>query len=148
MCIRDRDNTMFDVLLYQNDGDYYNKNQTQTLFDSDAALKAFTQWTEFYSKYSLPLTYDFYNRFRSGEMPLGFADYSVYNQLSVAAPEIDGLWEMLPMPGTVQKDGTVNDTISGGVSGCIMLKKAKNKEAGYQFLDWFTSCLLYTSRCV
>lgn len=133
------DNTMFDVLLYQNDGDYYNKNQTQTLFDSDAALKAFTQWTEFYSKYSLPLTYDFYNRFRSGEMPLGFADYSVYNQLSVAAPEIDGLWEMLPMPGTVQKDGTVNDTISGGVSGCIMLKKAKNKEAGYQFLDWFTS---------
>lgn len=133
------DNTMFDILLYQNGGDYYNQTQTGTLFDSDAALKAFTQWTEFYRKYSLLLTYDFYNRFRSGEMPLGFADYSVYNQLSVAAPEIDGLWEMLPIPGTVQKDGTVNDTISGGVTGCIMLKKIKDKEAGYQFLNWFTS---------
>lgn len=49
-------------------------------------------WTRFYTDYSFPLTYDFYNRFRTGEMPLGLAPYSMYNTLSALAPELDGLW--------------------------------------------------------
>ena len=133
------DNTIFDTLLFQNNGCYYNEKQDQTMFDSEAALNAFTQWTEFYSKYSLLQTYDFYNRFRSGEMPLGIADYGMYNQLSVAAPEIEGLWEMTELPGTVQTDGSINNATTGNSTGCIMLKKIKNKEAGFRFLEWFTT---------
>ncbi|MHB1452956.1 MAG: extracellular solute-binding protein [Saccharofermentanales bacterium] len=133
------DNSIFDLLLYQNGGSYYNDDQSMTALDSEVALRAFKQWTDFYRKYSLPVSYDFYNRFRSGEMPLGISGYTMYNMLSVAAPEIEGLWEMVPVPGTPGVGGVVDNTTTGGVNGLLMLKGIRNKEAGYQFIDWFTS---------
>ncbi len=133
------DNSIFDMLLFQNGGQYYNSEFSKTELDKENALKAFKQWTEFYKKYSLPISYDFYNRFRSGEMPLGIAGYSIYNMLSVAAPEIEGLWAMVPVPGTLREDGSLNKTTTGGVTGLVMMKGIKNKAAGFRYIDWFTS---------
>lgn len=84
------------MLLMQNGGAVYNEALTATRLTEQAAVDAFTQWTEFYIKHSLPLTFDFFNRFRTGEMPIGIAAYTTYNQLTAAAPEIAGLWAMAP----------------------------------------------------
>lgn len=131
---------IFATLLYQNGGRYYNDDLSATEFDTPAASNAFTQWTEFYSMYGLPLTYDLYNRFRTGEMPLAIADYTFYTQLYVAAPEIRNLWEMTLVPGTVLEDGTINNTVvGGGGQAAIIMHTCKNKEAAWTFLDWFTS---------
>lgn len=130
----------FATLLYQKGGSYYNEELTQVLFDEDISVAAFKQQTEFYTKYDFPLTYDFVSRFRTGEMPIAIADYSTYNTLKYSAPEISGLWEMYPIPGTVCEDGTVNYTqAAGGVMGVVMLRTAQNKDDAWEFMRWWSS---------
>ena len=131
----------FATLLFQRNGMFYNERRTSTDFYSDEAMLAFSQWTDFFTKYDLPLTYDFLNRFRTGEMPIGIAPYTMFNVLQVTAPEIKGLWEMVPIPGTLQPDGTINHAVCGGsqIQGAILFQKTENKMAAWNFLDWFTS---------
>jgi ABC-type glycerol-3-phosphate transport system substrate-binding protein len=131
---------MFATLLFQRGGEFYSADTSRTNFNTEPALEAFTEWTDFFTKYGLPLTYDFQNRFRTGEMPLGIAPYTMYNLLSVAAPEIKDLWEMIPLPATVGDDGALNTSVCGGsqMQSCIMFTKTKDKNAGWEFLKWFT----------
>lgn len=130
---------VFAALLFQRGGDYYTPDLKQTAFDSKAAMEAFHEWTGFYTKYSFPLSFDFYNRFRTGEMPLGIQSYTFYNMLSAAAPEIRDLWEMMPIPGTVNEEGEIVRTQGGSGTAAILLSASKNKDAAWEFLKWWTS---------
>lgn len=130
----------FATLLYQKGGSYYDEDMTRVLFDEDISVAAFKQQTEFYTKYDFPLSYDFVSRFRTGEMPIAIADYSTYNTLKYSAPEISGLWEMYPIPGTAYPDGTVDATqAAGGVMGVVMLRTAKDKDDAWEFMRWWSS---------
>ncbi len=133
-----QDETTFQTLLFQQGGSYYKDGWRTTGFDAPEALAAFRQWTEFFTKYTLPVQYDFYSRFRTGEMPLGIAPYVTYNVLVVAAPELRGLWGMAPVPGTVREDGTVDASVTGGGTGAALFRKVKNRDAGFAFLEWWT----------
>ena len=73
----------------------------------------FKLWTNLYTQYGVDVHYDFFNRFRTGEMPIGIEDYTMYNMLVVAAPQIKGLWKMYLLPGTVKEDGTIDKTVAG-----------------------------------
>src|SRR5574344_1985843 len=130
---------IFPTLLAQTGGNFYkNDNKETGLMDPDA-YAAFKQWTDFYSAYGFTLKYDFYTRFRSGEMPLGITSYGQYNMLMAAAPEIRNMWAMAPIPGTRKADGTIDRTESASGSAVVMFKKIKNPEAGWEFLKWWTS---------
>jgi ABC-type glycerol-3-phosphate transport system substrate-binding protein len=94
---------------------------------------------EFYNNYGLPKDFNFNNRFRTGEMPIGIADYTTYNLLSVAAPEITGLWQMRELPGFEQKDGTISNVAPAGGSGAIIMQASKHKDESWEFLKWWTS---------
>ena len=90
--------------------------------------------------YGLDVTYDFINRFRTGEMPIGIADFiSTYNQLSVFAPEIRGKWSFTVVPGTRQADGSIRHTVSAAVSCSIALSNTKYPDACWEFLKWWTN---------
>lgn len=129
----------FATLLYQNGGSYYNEELTEVLFDEDVAVDALTQHAEFYTKYGFPITFDFNSRFRTGEMPIAVQAYNMYSTLKYAAPEISGLWQMFVMPGSVQEDGSVNYTqVDNSVTGTIMLESAKNKDACWEFIEWWS----------
>lgn len=138
-------NSMYATLLMQNGGQFYRNNDTESDLDSKTGIEAFKQWTEYYTDYKLEREYDFPNRFRTGQMPIGIADYTTYNQLSVFAPEIRGLWGFAPVPGTAQEDGSVDRTVPSGGSGVLMLENAKDKEAAWEFLKWWTSDETQTS---
>lgn len=127
------------ALLYQNGGQIYNEEQTRTLLDEENSVESFENYTQFYTQYGLPLLYDFVNRFRSGEMPIGVADYSNFNTLSVFAPEIRGLWDFALVPGTLQEDGSIDRSVSCWGQASIMLKDAEDYEASWQFLKWWAS---------
>lgn len=128
----------FNRFLLQNGGAYYNEAQTQTLFDTKTAYQAFTRWTELYTEYGLDREFNFYNRFRSGEMPLGIQPFSAYNMLAQAAPEIRGLWSFTSVPGTRRADGTLDRSESSTVTGCILLKNAQNPTAAWQLMEWWS----------
>jgi ABC-type glycerol-3-phosphate transport system substrate-binding protein len=136
--------SIFEKFLIQNGGTYYNDQLTKTAFDTKTAYDAFTQWVELYTEYGLDRSFDFYNRFRTGEMPVGIQPYTMYNQLYVAAPEIRGLWGFTLVPGTEKQDGSIDRAETAGGTAAIMLSDAKDPEAAYQFIDWWTSAEIQT----
>lgn len=130
--------TTFEMLLLQNGGTLYTDDLSRTALDTQAALNAFQSWTDLYLQYSLPLSFDFFNRFRTGEMPMGIASYTMYSQLAVAAPEIRNLWGMLPIPG-VERDGAIVRSQSCIGTASVLLASSDRQADGWRFLDWWTS---------
>ena len=121
------DMTTFYSMVYQNGGEVYNKNGTKTIIDSEEGIKAFKYYTGLFNDYGLPTYFDFVSRFRVGEMPLGIANYTTYNTLTVSAPEIRGLWDFTYIPGTKRVDADGNEYIDrstiAGTQCCMMIKK-------------------------
>ncbi|WP_318653394.1 extracellular solute-binding protein [Paenibacillus rhizovicinus] len=132
-------NSIFGSLLMQNGGQFYRNGGKESDLDSKIGVETFKTWTDLYSDYKLEREFDFANRFRTGEMPIGIVDYTTYNQLTVFAPEIRGMWGFAPIPGTKQPDGTINrDTPSTG-NGTLMMNDAKDKDSSWEFMKWWTS---------
>ncbi|MFC4600786.1 extracellular solute-binding protein [Cohnella hongkongensis] len=132
-------NPAYSMLLYQQGGEFYEGEGLASGFDSEVAMNAFKQWTEFYTSYKFPVQFDFANRFRVGEMPIGIADYTLYNLLSVFAPEIRGLWGFTVVPGTPQEDGTIQRDVAADGTAVLMLERSERKEQAWAFMKWWTS---------
>lgn len=130
-------NRAYAMLLYQMGGSFYLQDGAKSGLDTETGLAAFKNWTNFYTSYKLPLIFDFPMRFRTGEMPVGIQDYTFYNYLTVSAPEIKGLWEFVPVPGTKQPDGSIRRDVASGGTAALMLKQAKNKNAAWEFMKWW-----------
>ncbi len=96
--------------LYQKGVSLYKEDGVAVNLDSEAAIQTFIEMTNLYTQSGLPLEFNFINRFRMGEMPLGISNYGDYNTLSVFAPELRGQWGMAPIPGVRMPDGTINRT--------------------------------------
>jgi len=123
--------------LFQRGGRLYNEEGSRTLLDTEIAIEAFDAYTKFYTHYKTPVVYDFVNRFRTGEMPLAFADYTNFNTLEVFAPEIRGLWGFMRMPGLKKSDGSIDRSVSTGTLACMILSNAKNRELAWEFMKWW-----------
>ncbi|MGN0172696.1 MAG: extracellular solute-binding protein [Acutalibacteraceae bacterium] len=130
---------IFTNLLYQMGGQIYNDDLTATALDTQVAYKAFNMSVELYSDYLFPQEYDAMSRFRTGEMPILLADYTMYNTFSLSIPELDGLWEMYPIPGVLQEDGTINNDQAATETASVMFKGISDPEAGWEFLKWWVS---------
>ncbi len=130
---------LFASILQQFGGKLYNDDLSACNFEAPTSLEAFTYWTDMYTKYKLPETASFYNRFRIGTMPLGIEGYTQYTMLSEAAPEIAGRWGIALVPGIKQEDGSINHTVAGSGTGCVILNDSKNKAEAWEFLKWWTA---------
>lgn len=129
----------FQTQLFQHGLNYYTEDLARTTFDTAPALEAFRAWTELYTKYSLPVQYDFFSRFRTGEMPLAIAPYTTANTLAAAAPELNGLWQLAPIPGTRRADGSLSRAEGASGTGVILLADTKLAQEGFQFASWWVS---------
>lgn len=126
------------MFLYQKGGKLYSDDHLKTLLDETEGVSAFKDYVSLYREYKLPLSFSFINRFRTGQMPIGIADFTTFNTLAVSAPEIEGLWGMMPVPGTIDANGNINRSSSAIVTGCSILKE-KNKKEAWEFIKWWTS---------
>ena len=88
---------------------------------------------------AFPVTYEFVNRFRTGEMPVGFADYTQYTYLSVFATEIRGLWDFSEVPGLYREDGTYSNVDTCSFKGISILRGAEyHKDDVWTYIKWLT----------
>ncbi|MDQ0060156.1 extracellular solute-binding protein [Paenibacillus harenae] len=129
----------FAPFLFQHNSEFYKEDGKFSNLDSPEAMEAFKLWTGLFTNFKISKQADFYNRFRSGEMPIGVADYSTYVLLSTAAPELTGWWGMKPMPGTSQADGQINRSTGGIAQTGMIFKDTDMKEDAWEFLKWWTS---------
>lgn len=124
-------------LLFQNGGVLYNGTGESTQIDEEPGVNAFEMHTRFFTHYKLPTIYNFVNRFRSGEMPIGISSYSTYNTLVVFAPEIRGLWDFTMIPGIQKEDGTIDRSAHSWGNCSMMLQGAGDEEKAWQFMKWW-----------
>jgi len=127
------------MFLRQFGGDFYHQNSILTSLDTSEAFRAFRFFTNFYALHDLPVHADFLSRFRTGETPIGIADYTLANTLSIVAPEIRGLWGFMPVPGVLTEDGTINNTGYMFTAGCVIMEQSENHNAAWEFVKWWTS---------
>ena len=133
------------IFIYQMGGELFADGGMRINLDSNVALTAFETMCEMFTMYSFPYQYDFANRFRTGEMPIGFADYTgTYNQLKVFATEIEGLWSFYPLPGISDEEGNINNDSVSGVSAVVMISYDQGDEAAkakaakaWEFMKWY-----------
>lgn len=129
----------FGLMLYQNGGQLYADDGSASELSGRTAVETFKEWTRLYTNYGLPVEYDAANRFRSGEMPLLVADYSLYNTLSVFAPEIKGQWGFTVVPGTEDENGSVDRAVVSTVTGTVLIRQNEHKKAAWTFMKWWAS---------
>ena len=79
------------------------------------------------------------NRFRTGEMPIAITSYMSYNNLKLSAPELNGMWEMVCIPGVADGEGNINHTQLMGSTSAVITKNCDNPESAWKFLKWFLS---------
>ncbi len=129
--------TDYKVFLYQMGGELFADDGMRINLDSDVGLEAFDTMCSYFTMYSFPYSYDFANRFRTGEMPIGFAGYTgTYNQLTVFATEIKGLWEFFPLPGIRDENGVINNVAVSTASAIVMMNGCENLEDAWDFMVW------------
>lgn len=136
---------VFAMLLYQNGGKYYNNEGSRSALDSEEAVNTFKQYCEYYTDYKLDKETSVDQRFRTGEAPIIIADYTLYNNLQVSAPDIDGLWGIAPVPGTVKEDGSVDYSVGCTGLTSIIMSATKEPDACWEFLKWWTSAETQTT---
>ena len=135
--------TCFNMFLAQFGGNLYNNDLNATDLLTPQAISAFEFFTDFFTKYNCPKTYNFYNRFRTGIMPMGIQSNQMYSTIAATAPEIKNRWVMAPVPGLSESEA---GTSVGAGTAAVILKDSKNHEEAWEFIKWWTSCdiqLLY-----
>ena len=135
---------IFAMLLYQNGGSYYTEDGARSVLDSDVAVNTFKDYCEFYTDYKLDKETSVEERFRTGECPIVIADYTTYNNLVVSAPDIAGLWDFAPVPGTVREDGTVDHSTGCTGLASIIMADTEYPQECWEFLKWWTSADVQT----
>ena len=164
---------MINTMVYQNGGNLYHGSEGETYLDRDKnvvkdangnevvgidtdygiesglrdeeAMIAFKRLCEFFTTYSLPVSADFSNRFRTGEIPIGVADYTTFNTLEIFAPEIKGLWNFAPLPGFKDANGNINNTAVSGSVHTTILNASKRHDDAWEFMKWWLDTNVQTS---
>jgi ABC-type glycerol-3-phosphate transport system substrate-binding protein len=125
------------IFLYQLGGELFADNGMRINLGSNVALEAFNTMCEMFTMYSFPYKYDFPNRFRTGEMPIGFASYTdTYNKLKVFATEIEGLWSFYPLPGYYDENGEINNSSVSTITAICIITDCNNIEGAWEFSKW------------
>ncbi len=141
----------FSMLVLQTGNNMYVDDLSKTTFDQKPIVDVFKKWTDFYTIFDFEQTYDPFTRFRTGEMPIIINNYTFFNQLTVSAPEIKGLWDFSHVPGTPVLDengeptGKINFAANSSSAGAVIFKKCTDKNAAWEFIKWFTSDDVMTS---
>lgn len=133
-------------LLFQNGASMYTEYAGKNALNSEEAMKGFTTLTELFTLYNCPIDIpNFYQHFRNGDLPIGIADYNVYNLLVNAAPEIANAWSIALVPGVEDESGNILRYTAGGSDSTVMFHStSEREEMSWEFMKWWSSTEVQT----
>ena len=126
--------------ILQNNGQIYAPDGMTVAIDSENTITAIQEITDFYKIYGVQQSVaSFFNSFRYNQIPIGIAGYDFYLQLNMAAPELNGLWDIAPVPGTLREDGSISRDYGCNGSACMIFENSKKHDEAWDFLKWWLS---------
>lgn len=132
--------------IYQNGGKLYTDDGSGIALVDGNTIEGMNNLTDLFKVYAVEeYVASFYNSFRYGETPLGIGGVSTYVQLTEAAPELAGLWDIAPVPGTIQEDGSVLRSGNASMTTCMIFENTKMSEEAWKFMKWWLSAETQTA---
>ena len=130
--------------LFQYGSDIYREDSFAVNLDNEDTVNALTMMTELYTIYSMDVQVSsFYNDFRLGLSPIGVGDFGMYVTLLNAAPDIQGLWSIAPLPGVLKGD-VVDRSAPGAQTANMVFKNSDKTDESWEFLKWWSSTSVQT----
>ncbi len=125
--------------IYQFGGDLYAEDGLSTIMNSDENLVGVRMMSELFTIYNMPKQVpNFYNHFRTGLLPIGIGDLATYLQLTIAAPEIAGKWEIAPHPGVYDEaTGEVVRWAASGAQSTMIMEGTSMPNESWDFIQWW-----------
>ena len=130
---------LYDIFLFQHGGQFYTEDGLRSALDSPQAYTAFQQLVEFYTHLGVPVSANFLNRFRTGEMPVGIDNLGFYMTATYGAPELKGKWGVALIPGIAKGDEIDRSTGGMAADADVIVAQSVKKEAAWEFLKWWNS---------
>lgn len=126
--------------LYQSGAKLYNSGDLHVQLDTEEAIQGLKMLTDSFVIYDMDYEINsFYQSFRDGTLPIGTANYAMYNLLMNAAPELADKWGIAPYPGLTDENGQVQRWTSGAEQSCFIFSSTEMPEEAWQFLCWWMS---------
>ena len=126
--------------LYQCGGGLYETGRIRTALGDERNIQALKLLTDSFVVYDMDYEVaSFYQGFRDGTLPVGTSDYLMYLQLTNAAPELAGRWEIALYPGVTDENGVVQRWTSGAAQSCLIFDSTEMAEEAWRFLQWWMS---------
>lgn len=133
------------MFFMQNEVPIYKENGFGTNLDTPEGLESLRNMTNMYELYGLELnTANFFDSFKSGDIPIGISNFATYIQLQNAADEIEGNWAIAPIPGMVNDEGEVVRWHSGSTTVDTIFMNSEKQDLAAEFLNWWTSTEVQT----
>ena len=128
-------------ILFQSGGTLYDGTVNKSTLTSEEIVEGFTTLTDLFTIYNLPKDVpNFYQHFRNGDYPIGISDFGNYNMISNAAPEIDGSWGVVLIPGIANEAGKVMRYSSAGAESTFLFESTPEREQqAWEFVKWWSS---------
>ncbi len=133
--------------IYQFGGEIYSSDGFGVELDSVESLQALEFMTDLYTEYGTPVQISsFFNSFRYGTVPIGIGDFGMYLQLTNAASDIRGLWDIALVPGvehevynqeTSSYETVINRSMPGAQQASVIFEKSDKKDDAWKFLQWW-----------
>ncbi len=126
--------------IHQFGGELYSEDGMSTLINSEDSIEGMRLMSELFTIYNVPKEVpNFYNHFRFGLYPIGISDLATYLQLTIAAPEIAGKWNIAPHPGVMQEDGEIVRWAASGMHSNMIIAQTDYPDESWEFLKWWSS---------
>ena len=126
--------------LFQAGGRLYENGNIHILLDEPEAIRGLQTLTDSFIIYDMDYEINsFYQSFRDGTLPIGTANYGMYNLLMNAAPELSDRWGIALYPGLTDENGIVQRWTSGAEQSCFIFSSTKMEAEAWQFLTWWMS---------
>ncbi|MFW5894562.1 MAG: extracellular solute-binding protein [Bacillota bacterium] len=126
--------------IHQFGGELYSEDGMSTLINSEDSLEGMQLMSELFTVYNVPKEVpNFYNHFRFGLYPMGISDLSTYLQLSIAAPELQGKWNIAPHPGVENDEEEVVRFAASGQQSNMIISTTEMPDESWEFLEWWSS---------
>lgn len=130
----------YDTFLFQKDGKIFTDDLRESAIGTPQGYQAFLEYCNLFTLYGVPVSANFYNRFRSGEMPIGIVDFTTYMTVRAAAVELQGRWGISLIPGTKKENGEIDRSNTGlSAESVIIMEQSEKKQQSWDFVKWWTS---------
>ena len=124
----------------QHGAEMFTEDGLRPLLAEPDGVAAFRFMGDLFMRYSLPLEIpSFFDSFRRGEVPIGIVSSGLYRGIRSGAREIQGLWDIAPLPGIEQEDGSVSRWFMANGHAAVMFRDSELLDEGWEWLQWWLS---------